>query len=282
MSTDRLFTGQRLDDTGLYYYGARYYDPTIGRFISADTFIQDYTNPQSLNRYTYAFNNPLIYTDPTGNFGLKDIKKAAITVVTKVDNGLNVAVTKTVETYQTVKQTATQTVVNTTVKAGADTLVFVAGGEAQHTATVSFVANTGASSDATLVASHLPAQKVIQVRPNSLIGLLVNKVLQTDAITLNGTVVTTRDVTQPNQLGGYDPWTALHEEGHVVQQAQDPYFYYNYFTLGGRNYNDPSSYEGQANTFAQKTIGQITPVFTYPAVIPAWQYPGWQLYPGMY
>jgi uncharacterized protein RhaS with RHS repeats len=32
--TDKLFTGQRLDDTGLYYYNARYYDPTIGRFIT--------------------------------------------------------------------------------------------------------------------------------------------------------------------------------------------------------------------------------------------------------
>ena len=32
--TDRKFTGQRLDDTGLYYYNARYYDPTIERFIS--------------------------------------------------------------------------------------------------------------------------------------------------------------------------------------------------------------------------------------------------------
>ena len=33
--TDKKFTGQRLDDTGLYYYNARYYDPTTGRFISA-------------------------------------------------------------------------------------------------------------------------------------------------------------------------------------------------------------------------------------------------------
>jgi uncharacterized protein RhaS with RHS repeats len=32
--TDKLFTGQILDDTGLYYYNARYYDPTIGRFIT--------------------------------------------------------------------------------------------------------------------------------------------------------------------------------------------------------------------------------------------------------
>jgi RHS repeat-associated protein len=40
LSTDKLFTGQRLDSTGLYYYGARYYDAGIGRFISADTVVQ--------------------------------------------------------------------------------------------------------------------------------------------------------------------------------------------------------------------------------------------------
>ena len=33
------FTGQRLDDVGLYYYGARYYDPGLGRFISADSVV---------------------------------------------------------------------------------------------------------------------------------------------------------------------------------------------------------------------------------------------------
>jgi RHS repeat-associated protein len=35
--TDIKFTGQRLDNTLLYYYGARYYDPLIDKFISADT-----------------------------------------------------------------------------------------------------------------------------------------------------------------------------------------------------------------------------------------------------
>ena len=62
--TDRKFTGQRLDGTGLYYYGARYYDPTIGRFISADSMVPNPANPQSLNRYSYCLNNPLKYTDP--------------------------------------------------------------------------------------------------------------------------------------------------------------------------------------------------------------------------
>jgi RHS repeat-associated protein len=65
--TDKLFTGQRLDGTGLYYYGARYYDASIGRFISADTIVPNPANPQAFNRYTYALNNPLKYTDPTGH-----------------------------------------------------------------------------------------------------------------------------------------------------------------------------------------------------------------------
>jgi RHS repeat-associated protein len=67
IDTDILFTGQRLDGTGLYYYGARYYDPTIGRFISADTIVPNPANPQSLNRYSYCLNNPLKYIDPTGH-----------------------------------------------------------------------------------------------------------------------------------------------------------------------------------------------------------------------
>ena len=66
--TDEKFTGQRLDSTGLYYYGARYYDPNIGRFISPDTVTSAPSDPQSLNRYSYVLNNPLKYIDPTGHF----------------------------------------------------------------------------------------------------------------------------------------------------------------------------------------------------------------------
>ncbi len=61
------FTGKRLDSsTGLYYYGARYYDPELGRFIQADPTVQHPDDPQDLNRYAYARNNPLRYVDPTG------------------------------------------------------------------------------------------------------------------------------------------------------------------------------------------------------------------------
>ena len=61
------YTGKELDSTGLYYYEARYYDPSLGRFISADTIVPRPRDPQEFNRYSYAGNNPLIYTDPTGH-----------------------------------------------------------------------------------------------------------------------------------------------------------------------------------------------------------------------
>ena len=66
--TARTFTGQRLDATGLLYYHARYYDPTLGRFISPDSIVPEPGNPQSFNRFAYVYNNPLKYTDPTGHW----------------------------------------------------------------------------------------------------------------------------------------------------------------------------------------------------------------------
>jgi RHS repeat-associated protein len=65
--TELNFTGQRKDATGLLFYNARYYDPVLGRFISADTIGPPHGNPQARNRYTYSLNNPLKYTDPTGH-----------------------------------------------------------------------------------------------------------------------------------------------------------------------------------------------------------------------
>jgi len=62
------YTGQELDaEIGLYFYNARYYDPVLGRFTQADTIVPNPANPQTLNRYSYALNNPMRYTDPTGH-----------------------------------------------------------------------------------------------------------------------------------------------------------------------------------------------------------------------
>ena len=68
MSTDRRFTGQRWDGAlALYDYRARYYDPSLGRFLQPDPLVPELGNPQSLNRYAYVYNNPLRYTDPSGH-----------------------------------------------------------------------------------------------------------------------------------------------------------------------------------------------------------------------
>ena len=61
-----LYTGKEKDSTGLYYYGARYYDPDLGRFLTRDLLSGRKALPQSLNRYTYCVNNPVKYIDPKG------------------------------------------------------------------------------------------------------------------------------------------------------------------------------------------------------------------------
>ena len=62
------YAGEYYDEeSGLYYLRARYYDPSIGRFISMDSYEGDITNPLSLNLYTYVENDPLSYVDPSGH-----------------------------------------------------------------------------------------------------------------------------------------------------------------------------------------------------------------------
>jgi RHS repeat-associated protein len=62
------FNGRRYEEaTDLYYFGARYYDPEIGRFLTADTQVPDPMNPKMLHRYAFAGDNPVRYVDPTGH-----------------------------------------------------------------------------------------------------------------------------------------------------------------------------------------------------------------------
>ncbi len=77
---DRGYTGhEHLDEFSLINMNGRVYDPLLGRFMSPDNYIQapDYT--QNFNRYSYALNNPLIYTDPSGDFIAEAISLLAFT-----------------------------------------------------------------------------------------------------------------------------------------------------------------------------------------------------------
>lgn len=60
------YTGRELDPTGLYYYRARYYDPTLGRFLSNDLITARLDEPLQQNPYLYVRNNPLQFVDPFG------------------------------------------------------------------------------------------------------------------------------------------------------------------------------------------------------------------------
>jgi RHS repeat-associated protein len=63
----QFFHGKAVDpDTGLSYFGARYYDPVVGRFMGVDPQHFDENNLHSFNRYAYANNNPYRYVDPDG------------------------------------------------------------------------------------------------------------------------------------------------------------------------------------------------------------------------
>ncbi|MBW7475185.1 RHS repeat-associated core domain-containing protein, partial [Paenibacillus oenotherae] len=62
------YSGEMWDQSaGLQYLRARWYDPSMGRFISKDTYEGQIDNPLTMNLYTYVHNNPLIFTDPSGH-----------------------------------------------------------------------------------------------------------------------------------------------------------------------------------------------------------------------
>ncbi len=69
MKTNRGYTGhEHLAYFGLINAQGRVYDPALGRFLSPDPYIQAPDFTQNYNRYAYCLNNPLVYTDPSGDF----------------------------------------------------------------------------------------------------------------------------------------------------------------------------------------------------------------------
>ena len=94
--TNKGYTGHEMDDeVGLVNMNARIYDPYLGRFLSADPVLPDVGDLQAFNRYSYVYNNPLKYVDPTGNApefsrGCAGINSTTCITISDVDSEGNV------------------------------------------------------------------------------------------------------------------------------------------------------------------------------------------------
>jgi len=145
--TKYLFTGKELDSsTGLYYYGARYYDPQVGRFITPDTIVQAPYDPQSLNRYSYCRNNPINYVDPSGNSWLGDIFKEISRWFSQAERGLE-------------KATGTEWDINV----NAQTTVNFGAGGSQNTTTSTRYSSSSSNASVMALLSQLPVEQLISV-----------------------------------------------------------------------------------------------------------------------
>ncbi|MDA8221003.1 MAG: hypothetical protein M0Z35_04620 [Desulfitobacterium hafniense] len=71
------YNGEAHDiDSGLQFLRARYYDPSMGRFQTRDSYLGEIMSPLSLNRYVYTANNPVMYSDPSGHIPNPDTFQA--------------------------------------------------------------------------------------------------------------------------------------------------------------------------------------------------------------
>jgi RHS repeat-associated protein len=97
----RHFAGHLFDpDKGLYDMKARWYDPDSGRFLSMDPLVANAADPQSLNAYSYARNNPVSFVDPSGRShepveGATDIEDEPAEVSTYESGGMTFTVSTT-------------------------------------------------------------------------------------------------------------------------------------------------------------------------------------------
>jgi RHS repeat-associated protein len=159
LPTDYGYTGQRSDaTTGLDYYGARYYDPLLGQFTSADTLLAG-----GLNRYGYVGGNPTTATDPSGQMTVAQMLTAGgggdstgylafgLAAIAAVGAGVGIgALTHRGGTTTSSDGDAANAAVTAAIAASTYT---VAGGSVYVTATGALVVTTGASVTAYTVGS---------------------------------------------------------------------------------------------------------------------------------
>ena len=87
-TTTHGYTGHEMaESVGVIHMNGRIYDPQLARFLQADPLVQSPQNLQSWNRYSYGFNNPMMYTDPSGYFSLGDALRVVAVIAITVYSG---------------------------------------------------------------------------------------------------------------------------------------------------------------------------------------------------
>ena len=100
----RGYTGhEHLNEFGLINMNARLYDPTLGRFLSPDKYVQESENSQNFNRYSYCLNNPLRYKDENGEFFFTIFNFITDGIVNLVKHGFNVSAYDWTRTNNSIK-----------------------------------------------------------------------------------------------------------------------------------------------------------------------------------
>jgi len=97
---DRGYTGhEMLDTVGLIHMNGRIYDPTLGRFMSADPYIQAMDTTLSYNRYIYVMNDPFVLTDPSGYWSFRKWLRSTARLLLRPPTGIPKEDFKTVANF---------------------------------------------------------------------------------------------------------------------------------------------------------------------------------------
>ncbi len=157
----RKYIGQEYDaDTGLNYLNARYYDSSTGRFLSQDPAFKDIglndfkhkyqrtleeqlMNPQSLNSYSYANNNPITYNDPEGKIAFIPLIGYILSAYGVIDFGIDLYDAHTVN-VKYLEQFTRQDKLNTVKELGKDAGTFAFGRFVEEGSKIAFDAITTA------------------------------------------------------------------------------------------------------------------------------------------
>ncbi len=238
---DYKFTGKELDDeTGLYYYGARYYDADLSRFVSRDTWAGIPTNPQTLNKYSYVKNNPLKYVDPSGNvleisgaYG-KNFVKSVTSSLEKINP--NVKVTQYGNNYRVSMNIGTWDRIKASIFGDSTVKLLNRVIDSDHTITIQEATNTRKGRDL----GAKPANKVAASRIGcgGTIGWTAGLNPTVNTYQKDGT---TGDLTSPAEI------TLAHELIHTTHYIDGSWSgskeNVNYKGLDGQRYNDTNKEE---------------------------------------